>query len=347
MAAPRRTGLARWWRRAIGVLLLAGALTGGWLVWPQAPASTPYTFELLPGHTLRMVARDLHQQGLLRLPGVFSLLGRIDPRSSQLRAGSYLIEQPVSPLDLYRMLFRGLAQQHEVTLVEGQTLRQIRALLDHDDALRHELRQLSDAELLARLQVDLPVPAGLALPEGLFQADTYFFTRGSSDLDILQRAWLALHRHLALAWQGRVAGLPLDDPYQALILASLVERETARPEERPLIAGVFINRLRLGMRLQTDPTVIYGLGERYDGHLHHHDLGTDTPWNTYTRGGLPPTPIGLAGNAALQAATHPAATRALYFVARGDGTHQFSESLAAHEHAVDLFQRHETGSSQP
>lgn len=334
-------------RRALLLLLLGLGAVGGWLFMPLQPPEVPYSFELMPGHTLRSVARDLDAQGLLRLPRLFSLLGRLDPRSSQLRAGSYLIEAPVTPFDLYAMLFRGAAQQHEVTLVEGQTLRQIRATLEREPALRHELRQLSDDELLARLQPALALPSASMPAEGLFQADTYFFTRGSSDLEILQRASRSLQQHLAAAWQSRRAGLPLKSPYQALILASLVERETARAEERPLIAGVFVNRLRMGMRLQTDPTVIYGLGERYDGHLHHRDLQTDTPWNTYTRAGLPPTPIGIAGTAALQAATHPADTAALYFVARGDGTHQFSQTLAAHEHAVDTFQRHTSGSSAP
>lgn len=346
MGAGRRPGRKRWRIAGLGAVV-AGTALAGWLFWPQQPPSQPYSFELLPGHTLRTVARELHGQGLLQFPGLFSLLGRLDPRSSQLRAGSYEIDGPMSPLDLYGMLFRGLAQQHEVTLVEGQTLRQIRATLQREEGLRHDLAALSDAQLLSLLQVDLPVPADHALPEGLFAADTYFYTRGSSDLQLLQRAWHALHRHLETLWPARDPQLPLTSPYQALILASLVERETARAEERPLIAGVFINRLRLGMRLQTDPTVIYGLGDRYDGHLHHHDLQADTPWNTYTREGLPPTPIGLAGSAALQAAVHPASTRALYFVARGDGTHQFSETLVAHEQAVDTFQRHAGARSQP
>jgi UPF0755 protein len=345
MGAARGSVAARWlWRALLGGALATAAIAA-WMLWPQPLPETPYSFELLPGHTLRAVARDLNDQGLLRLPGLFSLLGRVDPRSSQLRAGSYLIEQPVTPLALYRMLFRGLAQQHEVTLIEGQTLRQLRATLEREAALSHELAHLTDQELLARLQPDLAVPAAYALPEGLFHPDTYFYTRGSSDLQILQRAWQSLRLRLQRSWQSRVPELPLQDAYQALILASIVERETARPEERALIAGVFVNRLRIGMRLQTDPTVIYGLGERYDGHLHHRDLLFDTPWNTYTRAGLPPTPIGLASPAALQAVTHPASTRALYFVARGDGTHQFSESLAAHEQAVDAYQRHARGST--
>jgi UPF0755 protein len=334
---------ARRWKRAAGLaVLLAAALLASWLGWPHELPVTPYAFELTPGRTLRGVARDLGDQGLLRWPGLFALVGRLDPRSSQLRAGSYLIEQPVSPFELYRILFRGLAQQHEVTLIEGYTVRQIRASLDREEALQHDLRALSDEELLRQLHPDLAVSPDHALPEGLFFPDTYFFTRGSSDLAVLQRAWQAQRRQLERAWQARAPDLPLADPYQALILASIIERETARAEERPLVAGVFVNRLRIGMRLQTDPTVIYGLGARYDGHLHHPDLLADTPWNTYTRAGLPPTPIGLAGLGALQAALHPAATRALYFVARGDGTHQFSATLAAHERAVDAFQRHAT-----
>ena len=343
MSASRRVGASRMVRAGLLSALCVLAMLLAWLSWPQPLPETPYNFELTPGRTLRGVARDLHQQGLLRAPWLFALLGRVDPRSSQLRAGSYEIDQPVTPFELYRMLFRGLAQQHEVTLVEGQTLRQVRALLDREDALHHDLHSVSDEELLQRLKADLPLPADYPVAEGLFFPDTYFFTRGSSDVAVLQRAWSAMRRDLDLAWRARAAGLPLTDAYQALILASIVERETARPEERPLIAGVFVNRLRLGMRLQTDPTVIYGLGTRYDGHLHHHDLQLDTPWNTYTRAGLPPTPIGLAGAASLQAALHPASTRALYFVARGNGSHQFSETLAAHEQAIDEFQRHAGG----
>lgn len=324
-------------RRVLWSGVLLSALFLGWLWLPHSLPVTPVNFELTPGRSFRAVAHDLADQGLLSLPQLFALLGRVDPRSSQLRAGSYAIDHPISPFELYQMLFRGLARQHQVTLIEGHTMEQLRAVLQHEDSLRHELQTLPDEALLPMLGEQQAVPVEFPRVEGLFFPDTYFYTVGSSDLAVLKRAAQAMQRRLAQVWQERAPGLPLKSSYEALILASLVERETARPDERPLIAGVFYNRLRLGMRLQTDPTVIYGLGPRYDGHLHHRDLTADTPWNTYTRSGLPPTPIGLVSLAALQAVTHPAPTRALYFVARGNGSHQFSDTLEEHEQAVDAY----------
>lgn len=326
--------------------VLAGAvLIAFWLFDPQPLPTTPYSFELNAGRTLRGVAHDLHDQGLLQFPSLFSLLGRFSPKSSQLRAGSYLFEAPVAPYDLYTILFRGSAQQHEVTLVEGYTLKQIRETLNSEPALKHELSGMDDRAVLDRLKMDLPLPETYPIPEGLFRADTYFYASGTSDLAILERAHRLLKLDLDQFWKTREPNLPFADSYQALILASIVERETAQVQERPLIAGVFINRLRIGMRLQTDPTVIYGMGPRYQGKLHHADLLADTPWNTYTRGGLPPTPIGLASRDALRAVLHPAATRALYFVARGNGYHQFSDNLIDHERAVNQYLRHKASST--
>jgi UPF0755 protein len=311
-----------------------------WLFDSQPLPSTPYSFELTSGRTLKGVARDLNEQGLLHYPSLFSLLGRLSPKSSHLRAGSYVFEGPVSPFTLYVTLFMGSAQQHEVTLVEGLTLKEIRATLNDETALKHDLADLDDHALLERLKVDLPLSSDYLLPEGLFRADTYFYTGGTSDIAILERAYRLLRKDLDQAWKTRDSNLPLQTMYEALIMASIVERETAQSSERPMIAGVFINRLRSGLRLQTDPTVIYGMGERYHGKLHHQDLLDDTAWNTYTRSGLPPTPIGLVSRDALNAVLHPASTPALYFVARGNGYHQFSENLADHERAIQLYLKH-------
>jgi len=295
---------------------------------------------------LKGVARDLNEQGLLHYPSLFSLLGRLNPKSSHLRAGSYVFDAPVTPFDLYLTLFMGAAQQHEVTLVEGLTLKEIRAILNDETALKHDLADLDDHALLKQLKVDLPLTSDYPLPEGLFRADTYFYTGGTSDIAILERAYRLLRKDLEQAWKTRDADLPFQTMYEALIMASIVERETAQSTERPLIARVFVNRLRTGMRLQTDPTVIYGMGTRYHGKLHHQDLLDDTAWNTYTRNGLPPTPIGLISQNALNAVLHPASTRALYFVARGNGYHQFSDNLADHERAINQYLKHSNGSSQ-
>ena len=333
--------------KGIVVAALSGAvLIGFWLFDSQPLPSTPYSFELSSGRTLRGVARDLNEQGLLQFPSLFSVLGRLSPKSSHLRAGSYVFEGPVTPFDLYVTLFMGSAQQHEVTLVEGLTLKDIRATLNDEPSLKHELADIDDRALLTRLKVDLPLSDSHPIPEGLFRADTYFYTGGTSDIAILERAYRLLRKDCDKAWQSRASDLPFQTVYEALIMASIVERETAQSQERPLIAGVFINRLRTGMRLQTDPTVIYGMGDRYHGKLHHQDLLDDTDWNTYTRNGLPPTPIGLISRDALNAVLHPTSTHALYFVARGNGFHQFSDNLADHERAINQYLRHSNGKSQ-
>jgi UPF0755 protein len=319
--------------------LVLGVLLGLWLFIPLSPPTTPYSFELTSGRSLRGVARDLSDQGLLYFPSLFYGVGRFCPHASHLRAGSYAIEGAVSPWDLLNILFLGRSSQHDVTLVEGMTFAEIRRTLAEEPTLKHELLALSDRDVLAALKIDLPLPSEFLRPEGIFRPDTYFYSAGSSDLALLQRAYALQMKTLDAAWAKRAGDLPVKTPFEALILASIVERETADRSERPLIAGVFVHRLAIGMRLQTDPTVIYGLGDRYSGKLHHADMIHDTPWNTYTRGGLPPTPIGLPGREAIEAALHPTPTRALYFVARGNGTHQFSESLSAHEEAVNNFLR--------
>lgn len=335
----------RWIRRALAVtavlLALAAALAAvaAWrLHAPVAlPGAGPVEFEIAPGSSLKRTAAELAQAGLLPDPGLFVLAGRILGRAGSIKAGHYQLARPHSPLELLEKFTRGDVTLAQITIIEGWTFRQLRAALDQHPDLRHETSAMSDAEVLAALGETV------VAPEGLFFPDTYYFSRNSSDLDVLRRARRTMQQHLEQAWQGRRDGLPLNSPYEALILASIIEKETGREEDRAMIGGVFVNRLRLGMKLQSDPTVIYGMGEAFDGDLRKRDLGSDTPFNTYTRAGLPPTPIAMPGRAALAAATQPAETAALYFVARGDGSSVFSKTLDEHNQAVARYQRRRTG----
>ncbi|WP_374358086.1 endolytic transglycosylase MltG, partial [Chitinimonas sp.] len=238
----------------------------------------------------------------------------------------------VTPLQLLAKLTEGDVSSGVITIVEGWNWRQLKAALAKNPDLRHDTANLDDQAIVAALDEGLPTP------EGLFFPDTYHFTKQSSELELLKRAHLMMRKKLDIAWEARAADLPLKSPYEALILASIIEKETGKPGDRPMIAAVFNNRLRIGMRLQTDPTVIYGLGERYDGNIHKRDLETDTAYNTYTRAGLTPTPIAMPGEAALQAAVNPANSKALYFVAKGDGSSHFSATLAEHNQAVRRYQ---------
>jgi len=271
--------------------------------------------------------------GLGFAPWQFTLLARLLGKSAEIKAGSYEVEQGVTPWLLLEKLTRGDVTQAEIVFVEGKTFSQLRAVLDADPELRHDTLGLSNQEILARLET------GEKHPEGLFFPDTYLFAKHSSDLEILKRAYRSMQKQLGLEWARRDSSIPLATPYEALIMASIIEKETGRAADRPSISAVFANRLRLGMPLQTDPTVIYGVGEKFDGNLHKHDLQTDTHYNTYTHGGLPPTPIAMPGLASLQAALHPPKTDKLYFVARGDGSSEFSRTLDEHNRAVAKYQR--------
>ena len=293
----------------------------------------PVQFSIDSGSSLRGAAQQMAGAGVLRRPEIFVILARLMGEAANLKAGIYEIDRPVTPFGLLRKITQGDYTLVGITFVEGWTFRQARKALDEHPAILHESRGLSDADLLKRLAIEQ------ASPEGWFFPDTYFFSNGTSDLRILRRAHGLMKNYLAAQWEKRAANLPLASPYEALILASIIEKETGRNEERPLIAAVFVNRLRLGMRLQTDPSVIYGLGEAFDGNLRRTDLLTDTAWNTYTRLGLPPTPIALPGLASVVAALNPAPSDALYFVAKGDGAHQFSRSLGEHDRAVTKYQR--------
>ncbi len=314
--------------------VLAAAFAVLLLVLMPVPLSEPKLLVRVPqGASLRTAAHSLHDGGVGVPAWVISGVGRVAGLSTSIKAGSYEFDQGIALWALLRKLSSGDTSQGDVLFVEGSTFREIRARLNAQPDLLHVTREMSDADVMAKLGV-----AGQS-PEGWFFPDTYRFDKRSEDVEVLKRALTAMQKQLNTVWQSREANLPLKSPYELLILASIVEKETGAAADRTQIAGVFINRLRKGMRLQTDPTVIYGLGERFDGNLRKADLQRDTPHNTYTRGGLPPTPICMPGMAALQAAAHPAKTDALYFVAKGDGSSQFSATLEAHNQAVNQYQR--------
>lgn len=296
-------------------------------------SSTPFEFTLKQGSSLKSMARDMQEAGLLEHDWAFVWMVRLLGKSSQLKAGVYMLEKPTSPLELLEIISSGQVSLKQISIIEGWTFKQLRAALNANQEITHDTLMLTDAEILKR------IGAVETHPEGLFFPDTYNFAAGSSDLSILKRSYQVMQQRLQQAWEGKDAGLPLQTPYQVLILASIIEKETGIQGDRAMISGVFVNRLRSGMLLQTDPSVIYGMGSRFDGNLRRSDLLTDTVYNTYTRGGLPPTPIALPGKAALLAALHPAQTNALYFVSRGDGSSQFSSNLSDHNRAVNQYQR--------
>ena len=317
---------------ALAALLLAGGLA--WYAnQPLRIEPLPKTINVVPGTHLRSLSAMLEREGVIGNAQVFWLLGRVLGKAGTLKVGVYTFDRPLTPLELYGKIQRGEVSQAIVQFIEGWNWREVRAVLAAQPLLKHDSAGMSDAELLQA------IGAEQSHPEGLFFPDTYSYAPHSSDLNVLRRAYRLQQAKLMAAWETRAPGLPYRAPYEALIMASIVEKETGAAFERPTIAGVFINRLRLGMRLQTDPTVIYGLGERFDGNLRRIDLQTDTPYNTYTRIGLPPTPIAMPSEAAIQAALNPAKTDALYFVSRNDGTHVFSRNLDAHNRAVNRYQR--------
>jgi len=323
--------------RSIAALtLVAGAMAAAswwWLAQPLALPSSPFVFDVKAGATLKAVARDLAAARVLPAEWPLVALARVRGVDRGIKAGNYEIETGITLPALLERLTQGDVTEVSLTIVEGSTYGELRAALAADAGVAGNGKTLSDAELMAKIGA-----AGSA-PEGWFFPDTYFFAAGSSDVAILGRAHRLMQARLDAAWAKRAPDLPLKNPYEALILASIVEKETGRPADRPLIASVFVNRLKAGMRLQTDPTVIYGMGRRFDGNLRKRDLETDTPYNTYTRDGLPPTPIALPGQASIDAVTNPPPTPYLYFVARGDGTSEFSANLADHNRAVAKFQK--------
>jgi UPF0755 protein len=322
--------------RLVFLTLFITLLFGGWMLYF---VSTPITLQdevlevdIRAGSSLRSISEQLVSQGVLSESLSFMILVRMMGKAGEVKAGNYLIENGTTPYDLFVTITSGKTTQASITFIEGWTFQQMRDAMMRNDSIKHITIAYTNEQILEN------IGATEGHPEGLFFPDTYFFSKGMTDQDILKRAYLAMQARLSEAWLQREAGLPYKTPYEALIMASIIEKETGRADERKTIAGVFTNRLRIGMRLQTDPTVIYGMGEGFDGNIRRKDLLTDTIYNTYTRAGLPPTPIAMPGLASIEAALHPAKTKALYFVGKGDGSHAFSSTLAEHNRAVVKYQ---------
>lgn len=315
------------------LVLAAAAFAVHWAREPLMPSNAPaLEFNIAPGSSVRSAMRQVRDAGVPASPLLMEWLARGFGTPS-IKAGSYRIDGGMSPLGLLDTLARGNTIKESLTLIEGWNFAQVRAEMARQRYLRQDSAALDDTLLLAR------VAPGHVHPEGLFYPDTYFYDRGSSDLLLLQQAHQRMLKILEQSWTKRAQGLPYEKPYDALIMASIVEKETGKEEDRRRVASVFINRLRQGMLLQTDPTVIYGIGSSFDGNLRKQDLQTDTPYNTYMRPGLPPTPIAMPGRASLEAALNPAPGTDLYFVARGDGSSEFSTNLDDHNRAVNKYQR--------
>jgi len=328
-------------RRLLGLIVLLLAVTAGvaaadffrFLHSPMRPGSVErMTYTIEPGTSVSTVARDLGESGVLDRPLYFRLVARVTGASRHIQAGEYVFSTDMTPYRLLQKFVAGDVKTYDLTVIEGWTFAEMMAAIRKHEAIRHTLGGLDAAAIMKRLG-----HSG-EHAEGRFFPDTYHFPRGTRDVELLQRSYERMKTVLADEWGEREEGLPLDSAYDALILASIVERETGVPEERPRIAGVFVERLEQGMRLQTDPTVIYGLGEEFDGDLRFRDLRKDTPYNTYTRAGLPPTPIALPSRAAIHAAVHPDRRGELYFVSTGNGRHVFSRTLEEHNKAVVKYQ---------
>lgn len=322
-------------RNSLVIVVVAGMVGVGLYLywsWHRALDPGPDTYLVEPGTSLRGVAHQLSARGLLLEPHSFVWLAYITGRSRDLKAGEYRFHKGITAAELLDQVVTGRVVEYPFVLIEGWTFRQVLQALAQTAHLTQMLTGLSAEQIMA--QLGHPGEH----PEGRFYPDTYYFSRGHTDLAMLRRAHDKMARHLAHEWKNRRNDLPLRTPYEALVLASIVERETGQADERALIAGVFTNRLRRRMRLQSDPTVIYGMGDAFKGNIRLRDLRADTPYNTYTRAGLPPTPIAMPGGEAVVAVLHPADTRALYFVARGDGSHHFSDSLREHNNAVIKYQ---------
>ena len=323
-------------RKWLALSITAAVLAGGWLVYyaimPLKLLPSSQEIVIQPKSGLRSIANQLVAQGVLKEPWRFILLAKLLHKEQYLQAGSYTLNKNISPYHLLLSLNHGKTTQGSITFIEGRTFEQMRQKLAINDAVKQTIGGLSEQEILRQ------IGSSYNVAEGLFFPDTFYFDRNTTDIELLKISYNAMQSKLEKAWQKRDQNLPYKNSYEALIMASIIEKETGKADERPMIAGVFVNRLRLGMRLQTDPTVIYGMGLRFDGNIRKKDLSIDTPYNTYTRSGLPPTPIAMPGLAAIEAALHPADTKALYFVGRGDGSHAFSNNLAEHNRAVVRYQ---------
>ena len=292
----------------------------------------PTIFLIKSGSNIKSIAQDLSMQKIIDDPWLFILLAKVKGVETRVRAGEYEIKVEMTPEELLEKFIQGSAIQYSLTVIEGWSFHQMLTAIEDDPVIEYTLGDKTDEEIMGLLGYPDQHP------EGLFFPDTYRFPKGTSDVDFLRRAYQVMQKHLTREWNQRASGLPLQSSYDALILASIIEKETGAGFERPLISGVFIQRLKKNMRLQTDPTIIYGLGDKFDGDIRFRDLKKDTPYNTYLHAGLTPTPIALPGLEAIRAALHPAKTEALYFVSKGDGTHQFSATLEEHNAAVKRYQ---------
>jgi UPF0755 protein len=323
-------------KKWMALAIISALLVSGWLVYyaisPLKLQPSSQEISIQPKSGLRSIANQLVAQGVLKEPWRFILVAKLLNKEQYLQAGSYTLNKNISPYQLLLSLNHGKTTQGSITFIEGRTFEQMRQKLAVNDAVKQSIGGLSEAEILKL------IGSKYSVAEGLFFPDTFYFDRNTLDIELLKTSYNAMQFKLEKAWQGREQNLPYKNSYQALVMASIIEKETGKASERPMIAGVFVNRLRLGMRLQTDPTVIYGMGLRFDGNIRKKDLSIDTPYNTYTRSGLPPTPIAMPGLAAIGAALHPAETKALYFVGKGDGSHAFSNSLVEHNRAVAKYQ---------
>ena len=326
--------------RILGILLLGVSLFIAWY-WMQyeqfktTPLELPaegITYTLMPGTSMKRLALDLEQKKIIPNAFFFRSMARFNGQAAKIQAGEFHIPAAITPIKLLELFVFGRVTQYSLTLIEGWTFREVMEAVILHEALTHTLDELSDEAIMQRLGFSGEHP------EGRFFPDTYQFPKGTTDLDFLKRAYKAMSQRLASEWERREPGLPYQSPYQALIMASIVERETGVAGERAEIAGVFVRRLRKGMRLQTDPTVIYGMGERFDGNIRRRDLKEPTPYNTYVIKGLPPTPISMPSAEAIHATLHPAKGNTLYFVSKGDGSHKFSATLEEHNRAVRTYQ---------
>ena len=319
----------------IAALLVIGVLTYRLVSFQHGTISLPEeqaVFLIKSGTNIKTIAQNLTMQKIIEDPWLFILLAKLKGLETRVRAGEYQLEAGQTPDDLLETFARGSSIQYSFTIIEGWSFRQMLTALAQDPIIEHTLEGKSNAEIME--QIGYPGQH----PEGMFFPDTYRFPKGTNDIEFLRRAYQVMQQHLQREWEQRDSGLPLKSSYEALILASIIEKETGVGFERPMIGAVFIQRLQRNMRLQTDPTIIYGLGEGFDGDIRFRDLKKDTPYNTYLRAGLTPTPIALPGLDAIRAALHPAKTKALYFVSKGDGTHHFSETLEEHNAAVNRYQ---------
>lgn len=326
--------------RLSGILILLLSFVIGWMWMDYKNSLTkpviseqPVSFEIEKGDTFSQITEKLIQNDVKINSLWFKLLAYQKDMAHKLKAGEYQLNPGLTPSELLIILVSGKAKQYSITFPEGWTFKQIQKEIKQNSKIKHTLDKLDDTAILAKLG------SNEKHPEGLFFPDTYYFDKNSTDISLLQRAYFKMQQTLKQEWQNKALDLPLKTPYEALILASIVERETGAPSERQTIAGVFIRRLRKGMLLQTDPTVIYGMGENYKGDIRYKDLKAPTPYNTYVIKGLPPTPIAMPGKEAIHAVLHPAKGNSIYFVSRGDGSHVFSATLKDHNNAVNTFQR--------